>query len=97
MLFNTNKDGDSASTFHYNCDGIFPTVVVILDTDGRKFGGFSTQNWCQSAVGGNYSRAPNSFIFNLTNKEKFELTVNLKIIQYIVIIHMALHLVADMI
>ena len=74
MLFNTNIDGDSASTFHYNCDGIFPTVVVILDTDGRKFGGFSTQNWCQSAVGGNYSRAPNSFIFNLTNKEKFELT-----------------------
>ena len=74
MLFNTNIDGDSASTFHYNCDGIFPTVVVILDTDGRKFGGFSTQNWCQSAVGGTYSRAPNSFIFNLTNKEKFELT-----------------------
>jgi len=74
MLFNTNIDGDSASTFHYNCDGIFPTVVVILDTDGRKFGGFSTQNWCQSTIGGNYSRAPNSFIFNLTNKEKFELT-----------------------
>ena len=74
MLFNTNIDRDSASTLHYNCDGIFPTVVVILDTDGRKFGGFSTQNWCQSAVGGNYSRAPNSFIFTLTNKEKFELT-----------------------
>ena len=31
MLFNTNIDGDSASTFHYNCDGIFPTVVVILE------------------------------------------------------------------
>ena len=73
MLFNTNIDGDSASAFHYNCDGIFPTVVVISDSDGRKFGGFSTQNWCQSAVGGNYSRAPNSFIFNLTNKKKFEL------------------------
>jgi len=74
MLFNTSRDGDRASTFHYNCDGIFPSVVVILDTTGRKFGGFSTQNWCQSSVGGNYSRAPNSFIFNLTNKQKFELT-----------------------
>jgi len=74
MLFNTEKDGDRTSTFHYNCDGIFPTITVILDNTGRKFGGFSTQNWCQSCAGASYSRAPNSFIFNLTNKQKFELT-----------------------
>ena len=96
MLFNTAIDGDRASAFHYNCDGIFPTVVVILDTSGRRFGGFSTQNWCQSWIGGNYSRAPNSFIFNLTNKQKFELTDQFQKMQLIVIIHMALHLVVDM-
>ena len=73
MLFNTSKDGDSSSTFHYNCDGVFPTVTVICDTSGRKFGGYSTQNWCQSTIGANYSRAPGSFIFNLTNKQKFDL------------------------
>ena len=73
MLFNTAKDGDRTSTFHYHCDGIFPTVTVILDTSGRRFGGFSTQNWCQSCSGASYSRAPNSFIFNLSNKQKFEL------------------------
>jgi len=73
MLFNTAKDGDSSSTFHYNCDGVFPTVTVILDTSGRRFGGYSTQNWCQSTVGSSYTRAPESFIFNLSTKEKFEL------------------------
>lgn len=73
MLFNTAKDGDSSSNFHYNCDGVFPTVTVIYDTSGRKFGGYSTQNWCQSTIGGNYCRAPESFIFNLTKKQKYEL------------------------
>ena len=73
MLFNTSKDGDSSSTFHYYCDGVFPTVTVILDTSGRRFGGYSTQNWCQSTVGGSYTRAPGSFIFNLSNKKKFDL------------------------
>lgn len=38
MLFSTAKDGDSCSTFHYHCDGVFPTVTVVLDTSGRRFG-----------------------------------------------------------
>ena len=73
LLFSTNKDGDSSSTFHYYCDGIFPTVTVVLDTSGRRFGGYSTQNWCQSTVGSSYARAPDSFIFNLSNKQKYDL------------------------
>ena len=74
MLFSTDKDGDSSSQFHYYCDGIFPTVTVVLDSTGRRFGGFSMQNWCPSPSGGSYSRAPESFIFSLTNNQKFELT-----------------------
>ena len=31
------------------------------------------QNWCPSPSGGSYSRAPESFIFSLTNNQKFEL------------------------
>lgn len=73
LLYDNKKDSDSTSTFHYNCDGIFPTVTVVLDTSGRKFGGYSTQNWCQSSIGGSYARAPGSFIFNLSNKQKYEL------------------------
>ena len=73
LLFSTDKDGDSSSTFHYYCDGIFPTVTVVVDTSGRKFGGYTTHNWIQSPVGANYTKAPDSFIFNLSNNKKFEL------------------------
>ena len=73
MLFSTDKDGDRSSKFHYFCDGVFPTVTVILDTSGRRFGGYSTQNWAQSTVGASYSRAPESFIFNLSKNQKYDL------------------------
>ena len=77
MLFNTANDGDRSSTYHYYCDGVFPTVTVIVDTSGRRFGGYSTHCFCQSPIGNNYSRAPDSFIFNLSNNKKFELIDNL--------------------
>jgi len=73
MLFSTDKDSDSTSSFHYYCDGIFPTITVALDTSGRRFGGYSTHNWSQSPIGGSYTRAPESFLFNLSNNKKFEL------------------------
>ena len=74
LLFSTDIDGESASTFHYYCDGVFPTVTVVLDTSERRFGGYSTQNWCRSTIGGSYARAPYSFIFSLTNKKKYKLS-----------------------
>ena len=73
LLFSTNKDGTSSSTFHYYCDGVFPTVTVVYDTSGRMFGGYSTHSWAQSSCGANYCRAPGSFIFNLTNEKKYDL------------------------
>ena len=76
-LFNTAKDGDRYSTFHYHCDGVFPTVTVVLDTSGRRFGGYSTHDFCPSPIVNSGSRALESFIFNLTNNKKFELIDNL--------------------
>ncbi len=73
LLFSTDKDGDSSSTFHAYCDGVFPTVTIVLDTLGRKFGGYSTQNWSQSTIGQSCSRAPCSFIFNLSYIKKYDL------------------------
>ena len=73
LLYTNAKDSDSSSYFHYYCDGVYPTVTIIYDTSGRKFGGYCTQNWAQSPVGGCTSRAEGSFIFNLSNKSKYEL------------------------
>ena len=50
ILFNTSKDGERSSTFHYYCNSIFPTVNVIIDISCGKFSGFATQNWCQSGL-----------------------------------------------
>ena len=73
LLYNNSNDSDGSTYFHYNCDGVFPTVTVVLDTSGRRFGGYSTQNWAQSSAGGNYARAPGSFIFNLSQKKNYDL------------------------
>ena len=79
LLYST-KDGDSSSTFHYYCDGIFPTLVVVKEDSSYKmiFGGYSTHTWqVPNGSSGYYSKAPDSFLFNLTKKEKYELTDNL--------------------
>lgn len=74
LLYSNTSDSYDSSTFHYYCDGVSQTVTVILDTSGRKFGGYSTQSWGQSSVGSSYSRAVGSFIFNLSKKSKHDLS-----------------------
>jgi hypothetical protein len=74
LLFSTNIDGtSSSSTFHYYCDGAFPTITVIYDTGGRKFGGYTTQSWTETKSGPSYCRDEFAFIFNLSNKVKYGL------------------------
>ena len=73
LLFSTSKDGDSSLTFHKYCDGESPTVTIVKDTSGIKFGGYSTQSWSQSTCGACYSRDQCSFIFNLSNKKRYNL------------------------
>ena len=73
LLYSNAKDSDSTSTFHYYCDGVFPTVTVVLDTSQRRFGGYCTISWGPSTLGGSSARAPGSFIFNLSDKKKYEL------------------------
>ena len=74
LLYST-KDSDSGSTFHYYCDGIFPTIVIVKEQNSynMKFGGYSTNSWQTPNGTSTYSRAPDSFLFNLTRKEKYEL------------------------
>ena len=71
MVFNTSKDGSSASTFHYYCDGVSPTVTIVRDTNGNKFGGYTTSTWNQNSSGASYARDQNAFIFNLSKKIKY--------------------------
>jgi hypothetical protein len=71
LLFNTNKDGASCAAFHNNCDGMSPTVTIVKDINGNKFGGYTVAPWNQPGLGGNYAREQNAFIFNLSKKMKY--------------------------
>ena len=74
LLFSTNIDGtSSSSTFHYYCDGAFPTITVVYDTSGRKFGGYTTQSWAESKASSSGCRDEFAFIFNLSDKVKYGL------------------------
>ena len=73
LLFSTNLEGtSSSSTFHCYCDGAFPTITVVYDTNGRKFGGYTIQSWSESKVGAGGCRDEFAFIFSLTNKQKYQ-------------------------
>ena len=74
-LVYTTKDSFDCKYFHDYCDDISPIIIVIYDNSGRKFGGYSTRSFRQpSSVANNYCcRAPESFLFSLTNKKKYEL------------------------
>ena len=69
LLFDTQRDGDSSSTFHDKCDGKSPTLVVIKSKNDYVFGGYATSPWIANNDG-NIS-APNSFIFSLNQKQKY--------------------------
>lgn len=75
LLFSTKIDGtSSSSTFHYYCDGAFPTITVVYDTQSRKFGGYTTQSWSEPKGSSSGCRDEFAFIFSLSNKQKYELT-----------------------
>ena len=72
LVFSTYRDQtSSASTFHKYCDGVSPTITLVMDTSGEKFGGYTTSNWSESCAGSGYARDQDSFIFNLSRKSKY--------------------------
>ena len=44
LLFRSTRDGATAA-FHKRCDYKGPTLVLIKDTDGNVFGGYTQKNW----------------------------------------------------
>ena len=66
LLFRASRDGYSASNFHSKCDGKSNTVTLVETMTGRRFGGFTDDQWDQSS---SYKTGPNGFIFSLDNNE----------------------------
>ena len=45
LLFFSRTDGDKAATFHKKCDKAKRSLVLIMDNDGNRFGGFTMRSW----------------------------------------------------
>eukprot|EP00300_Choanocystis_sp_HF-7_P021614 c20806_g1_i12.p1 GENE.c20806_g1_i12~~c20806_g1_i12.p1 ORF type:complete len:314 (-),score=79.35 c20806_g1_i12:57-998(-) len=67
LLYRSSRDGMTAKAFHEKCDNAGPTLVVIRDSQGYVFGGYSTKSWESPPSGGVYvSQGSNEvFLFSL--------------------------------
>ena len=68
LLFKTNGDGDSSTTFHSKCDGKGATITFIKTTSGKRIGGFSSIPWSTDS---NYKTDNDAFLFSLDASQKF--------------------------
>ena len=66
LLYYAKAEGDKASTFHKKCDRARRSLVLIMDNNGNRFGGFTMRDW-----GGNclQKKDEKAFIFSI-NKNK---------------------------
>ncbi len=74
LLYRATVDGDTKEDFDKKCLNKQPTLAIIKNKLGNRFGGYTTQNW-------NYDQEtdkkdPLSFIFSLDRKKKYHLKNN---------------------
>ena len=62
LLYHAKAEGDKASTFHKKCDKAKNSLVLIMDSFGNRFGGFTMRDW-----GGNCIKKKDetAFIFSI--------------------------------
>ena len=68
LLYRLSKDGDLFKTFHEKCDNIFPTLIIVQASNGRKFGGYTTLNW---SLDSNDLIDNNTFLFSFDENKKY--------------------------
>jgi hypothetical protein len=64
LLYRESYDGNDNKIFHQKCDGIPNTLIIGESSNGRIFGGFTTQKWdCTDRE----KNDENAFIFQLND------------------------------
>ena len=62
LLYYARAEGDKASTFHKKCDKAKKSLVLIMDGNGNRFGGFTMRDWAGNCIQKKDERA---FIFSV--------------------------------
>ena len=68
LLFKKSRDGDTTQDFHNHCDNKGKTLIIIETKEGRKFGGFTNDNWNTNS---SYRKNSNDFVFSLDLNKKY--------------------------
>ena len=68
LIYDAQRDGDSAATFHSLCDNKGATLTILTTSDNKKIGGFLSKSF-----GGNKGILAdnNAFLFSLNYNEKY--------------------------
>ena len=65
LIYRGSRDGTKSQNFHEKCDNQGPTICLYKNEKGYIFGGYASISW--SKEGNDYKRAPDCFLFTLTN------------------------------
>ena len=73
LLYKGTRDGDGASDFHSKCDEAEKTLLLVEDSMGNRFGGFTSQDW-----GGEYlqKKDDEAFIFSIDKNKIYDVIPN---------------------
>lgn len=66
LVYRASKHGFSADQFHFWCDDVPNTLMIIKSTCGSIFGGYTNAAWDKS---NSYKNDPEAFLFSLVNRE----------------------------
>ena len=73
LIYRGTRDGSTSEKFHEKCDNQGPTICIYKNEKGYIFGGYASIPW--KTEGNSYFRAPDCFIFTLTNIHETEPTL----------------------
>ena len=62
ILFFSKFDGDKAAKFHQKCDKAKSSLVIIMDNEGNRFGGFTMRSWTGKNI---QKKDEKAFIFSV--------------------------------
>lgn len=70
LLYRGSRDGFRAKDFHGKCDYKGPTLVIIENTIGNKFGGYAPVAWTSTSQWVQNEESRSSFLFSIDKKQK---------------------------
>jgi hypothetical protein len=72
LIYKGTRDATTSQKSHEKCDNQGPTICLYKNDKGYVFGGYASVSW--NTYSNDYYRAPDCFIFTLTNIHETEPT-----------------------